>query len=149
MEGRGLNLLTKNKNVGGEGVGLREFTEKVRREGIFKPEDYRQTKDLTQLKNIIEEISDKSVKDPAKKLLDSVRDFRLGIDNMSAKSFLLGKNEDTIKKIGENFGRYMTTVYQKYEQKGLKFLTDFKTTDEMFKRSKRKYIDRIKLIILY
>jgi len=135
------NLLTKNKNVGGEGVGLREFTEKVRREGIFKPEDYRQTKDLTQLKNIIEEISDKSVKDPAKKLLDSVRDFRLGIDNMSAKSFLLGKNEDTIKKIGENFGRYMTTVYQKYEQKGLKFLTDFKTTDEMFKRSKRKYIE--------
>ena len=135
------NLLTKNKNVGGEGVGLREFTEKVRREGIFKPEDYRQTKDLTQLKNIIEEMSDKSVKDPAKKLLDSVRDFRLGIDNMSAKSFLLGKNEDTLKKIGENFGRYMTTVYQKYEQKGLKFLTDFKTTDEMFKRSKRKYIE--------
>ena len=35
----------------------------------------------------------------------------------------------------------MTTVYQKYEQKGLKFLTDFKTTDEMFKRSKRKYIE--------
>ena len=135
------NLLEKNKNVGGEGVGLREFTEKVRREGIFKPEDYRQTKDLTQLKNIIEEMSDKSVKDPAKKLLDSVRDFRLGIDNMSAKSFLLGKNEDTIKKIGENFGRYMTTVYLKYEQQGLKFLTDFKTTDEMFKRSKRKYVE--------
>ncbi len=138
------NLLTKNKNVGGEGVGLREFTEKVQKEGIFKPEDYIETKDLKQLKNIIANMSGKSGKEALKEadpLLNSLRDFRLGIDNMSAKSFLLGKNDDTLKKIGENFGRYMTTVYQKYEQKGLKFLTDFKTTDEMFKRSKRKYIE--------
>tara|TARA_B100000963_G_scaffold162382_1_gene141174 strand:- start:307 stop:4779 length:4473 start_codon:yes stop_codon:yes gene_type:complete len=138
------NLLRKNKDVGGKGVGLREFTEKVRREGIFKPEDYIETKDLTQLKNIIANMSGKSGKEALKEadpLLKSLRDFRLGVDNMSAKSFLLGKNDDSLKKIGENFGRYMTTVYQKYEQKGLKFLTDFKTTDEMFKRSKRKYIE--------
>ena len=138
------NLLIKNKDVGGKGVGLREFTEKVRREGIFKPEDYIETKDLTQLKNIIANMSGKSGKEALKEadpLLKSLKDFRLGVDNMSAKSFLLGKNDESLKKIGENFGRYMTTVYQKYEQKGLKFLTDFKVTDEMFKRSKRKYIE--------
>ena len=41
---------------------------------------------------------------------------------------------------------YLTTINVSgettpYVSKGLKFLTDFKTTDEMFKRSKRKYIE--------
>ena len=46
-------------------------------------------------------MSGKSGKEALKEadpLLKSLRDFRLGVDNMSAKSFLLGKNED-IKKL--------------------------------------------------
>ena len=35
----------------------------------------------------------------------------------------------------------MTTVYEKFEQKGLKFFDDFKTTNEMFTRSRRKYVE--------
>jgi hypothetical protein len=68
--------------------------------------------------------------------------MRQAVDNMSSKTYLLGADDDTLKRIGENFGRYMTTVYEKYETRGLSSLIfgSFKTTREMFNRSRRKYV---------
>jgi len=137
-------FVEKHKNIGGEGIGIEEFSNKVRREGIFTAADYEKTGDILKLENLLKEASGKTgdeLKTFVEPLTDSLFKMRRSIDNMSGKTYLLGKDEDTLKTIGQNFGRYMTTVYEKYETQGLKFFGSFKTTDEMFKRSRRKYVD--------
>ncbi len=137
------NFIEKNKNIGGEGIGIEEFSNKVRREGIFTIDDYQKTGDLSKVENLLKEASGKTgdeLKEFVEPLTKSLLTMRLSIDNMSGKTYLLGNNDETLKKIGDNFGRYMTTVYEKYETQGLKLFDNFKTTDEMFDRSRRKYV---------
>ena len=136
-------FIKKHKDIGGKGVGVDDLAEKVRREGIFKIDDYQKTKDLTQLEDILKKSSGVKGKDADKfvsPLIKSLQEMRLAVDNMSSRTYLLG-NTDTLDAVGNNFGRYITTVYEKFEQKGLKFFDDFKTTNEMFTRSRRKYVE--------
>ena len=136
-------FIEKHKDIGGKGVGVDDLAEKVRREGIFKIDDYQKTKDLTQLEDILKKSSGVKGKDADKfvsPLIKSLQEMRLAVDNMSSRTYLLG-NTDTLDAVGNNFGRYITTVYEKFEQKGLKFFDDFKTTNEMFTRSRRKYVE--------
>ena len=44
---------------------------------------------------------------------------------------------------GIKMGLEVAREYEKYEQQGLKFLDDFKTTNEMFTNSRKKYVDTI------
>ena len=136
-------FIEKHKNIGGKGVGVDDLAEKVRREGIFTIDDYQKTKDLTQLEDVLKKSSGVKGKDADKfvsPLIKSLQEMRLAVDNMSSRTYLLG-NTDTLDAVGNNFGRYITTVYEKFEQKGLKFFDDFKTTNEMFTRSRRKYVE--------
>ena len=136
-------FIEKHKDIGGKGVGVDDLAEKVRREGIFTIDDYQKTKDLTQLEDVLKKSSGVKGKDADKfvsPLIKSLQEMRLAVDNMSSRTYLLG-NTDTLDAVGNNFGRYMTTVYEKFEQKGLKFFDDFKTTNEMFTRSRRKYVE--------
>lgn len=137
------DFVKKHKNIGGEGVGIEEFSNKVRREGIFTIDDYAKTDEVLKLENLLKEASGKTgdeLKTFVEPLTNSLLEMRLAIDNMSGKTYLLGKDETTLKTIGQNFGRYMTTVYEKYETQGLKLFDNFKTTREMFNRSRRKYV---------
>jgi hypothetical protein len=139
-------FVEKYKNIGGEGIGIEEFADKVRREGIFTRADYETTGDVLKLQNLLKEASGKTgdeLKSFIEPLTDSLINMRQAVDNMSSKTYLLGADDDTLKKIGENFGRYMTTVYEKYETRGLSSLifSQFKTTDEMFNRSKTLYVN--------
>jgi len=136
-------FVEKHKNIGGEGVGIEEFADKVRREGIFTRADYETTGDVLKLQNLLKEASGKTgdeLKSFIEPLTNSLINMRQAIDNMSSKTYLLGSNEETLKKIGQNFGRYMTTVYEKFETQGIRLFDDFKTTREMFNRSRRKYV---------
>ena len=138
-------FVEKHKNIGGEGIGIEEFADKVRREGIFTRADYETTGDVLKLQNLLKEASGKTgdeLKSFVEPLTDSLINMRQAVDNMSSKTYLLGADDDTLKRIGENFGRYMTTVYEKYETKGLSSLIfgEFKTTREMWNRSRRKYV---------
>ena len=138
-------FVEKHKNIGGEGVGIEELADKVRREGIFTRVDYETTGDVLKLQNLLKEASGKTgdeLKSFIEPLTDSLINMRQAVDNMSSKTYLLGADDDTLKRIGENFGRYMTTVYEKYETRGLSSLIfgSFKTTREMFNRSRRKYV---------
>ena len=136
-------FVEKHKDIGGKGVGVDDLAEKVRREGIFTIKDYQKTKDLRQLEDILKKSSGVKGKDAdefVSPLIKSLQEMRLAVDNMSSRTYLLGKT-DTLDAVGNNFGRYITTVYEKFEQKGLKFFDDFKTTNEMFTRSRRKYVE--------
>jgi hypothetical protein len=136
-------FVEKHKNIGGEGVGIEELADKVRREGIFTRVDYETTGDVLKLQNLLKEASGKTgdeLKSFIEPLTDSLINMRQAVDNMSSKTYLLGTNEETLKKIGQNFGRYMTTVYEKFETQGIRLFDDFKTTREMFNRSRRKYV---------
>lgn len=136
-------FVEKHKDIGGKGVGVDDLAEKVRREGIFTIKDYQKTKDLRQLEDILKKSSGVKGKDAdefVSPLIKSLQEMRLAVDNMSSRTYLLG-NTDTLDAVGNNFGRYITTVYEKFEQKGLKFFDDFKTTNEMFTRSRRKYVE--------
>jgi len=136
-------FVEKHKNIGGEGVGIEKFADKVRREGIFTRADYESTGDVLKLQNLLKEASGKTgdeLKSFIEPLTDSLINMRQAVDNMSSKTYLLGSNEETLKKIGQNFGRYMTTVYEKFETQGIRLFDDFKTTREMFNRSRRKYV---------
>ena len=136
-------FIEKHKDIGGKGVGVDDLAEKVRREGIFTIDDYQKTKDLKQLEDILKKSSGVKGKDAdefVSPLIKSLQEMRLAVDNMSSRTYLLG-NTDTLDAVGNNFGRYITTVYEKFEQKGLKFFDDFKTTNEMFTRSRRKYVE--------
>ena len=136
-------FIEKHKDIGGKGVGVDDLAEKVRREGIFTIDDYQKTKDLRQLEDILKKSSGVKGKDAdefVSPLIKSLQEMRLAVDNMSSRTYLLG-NTDTLDAVGNNFGRYITTVYEKFEQKGLKFFDDFKTTNEMFTRSRRKYVE--------
>ena len=141
--GRLNKFIEKHKDIGGKGVGVDDLAEKVRREGIFTIDDYQKTKDLRQLEDILKKSSGVKGKDAdefVSPLIKSLQEMRLAVDNMSSRTYLLG-NTDTLDAVGNNFGRYITTVYEKFEQKGLKFFDDFKTTNEMFTRSRRKYVE--------
>ena len=137
-------FVEKHKDIGGKGVGIEDFAEKVRRDGIFNIKDYQKTKELKQLEDVLKKSSGVKGKDAdefASPLIKSLQEMRLAIDNMSSKTYLLGDKSETLDAIGNNFGRYMTTIYEKYEQQGLKFLDDFKTTNEMFTNSRKKYVE--------
>ena len=136
-------FIEKHKDIGGKGIGVEDLAEKVRREGIFTVDDYQKTKELTQLENILKKSSGIKSKEADKfvsPLIKSLQEMRLAVDNMSSRTYLLG-NKETLDAVGNNFGRYMTTVYEKYEQQGLKFFDDFKTTNEMFTNSRKKYVE--------
>jgi len=137
------DFVEQHKNIGGEGVGIEDFADKVRREGIFTRADYETTGEVLKLENLLKEASGKTgdeLKSFVEPLTDSLINMRQAVDNMSSKTYLLGADEETLKKIGQNFGRYMTTVYEKFETQGIKLFDDFKTTREMFNRSRRKYV---------
>ena len=117
--------------------GIEEMVRKFNEKGMFTREDYGSTKALDRILATVEKVGGPGRgRANAARFKEAVISMRMAGDNMSgiawANPNVKQEIRDTIKN---NFGRYMTRVYRRYEQKGFMGFFKFKPTAQMFKRS--------------
>ena len=118
---------------------IEDLSKSISEKGAFTVKDYVEIgKESDAFKKILDKV--KSVGGDSTKLRDAIVNARLSIDNMSSRLYLQNLDGETAKGIADNFGRYTTTVYQGFEQKGLLGFNKYKPTEEIIERSKEKYV---------
>jgi len=118
---------------------IEDLSKSISEKGAFTVKDYVEIgKESDAFKKILDKV--KSVGGDSTKLRDAIINARLSIDNMSSRLYLQNLDGETAKGIADNFGRYTTTVYQGFEQKGLLGFNKYKPTEEIIERSKEKYV---------
>ena len=134
-----LEVNSKKEILKSKVPNIEDLSKSISEKGAFTVKDYVEIgKESDAFKKILDKV--KSVGGDSTKLRDAIINARLSIDNMSSRLYLQNLDGETAKGIADNFGRYTTTVYQGFEQKGLLGFNKYKPTEEIIERSKEKYV---------
>ena len=134
-----LEVNSKKEILKSKVPNIEDLSKSISEKGAFTVKDYVEIgKESDAFKKILDKV--KSVGGDSTKLRDAIVNARLSIDNMSSRLYLQNLDGETAKGIADNFGRYTTTVYQGFEQKGLLGFNKYKPTEEIIERSKEKYV---------
>ena len=134
-----LEVNSKKEILKSQVPNIEDLSKSISEKGAFTVKDYVEIgKESDAFKKILDKV--KSVGGDSTKLRDAIINARLSIDNMSSRLYLQNLDGETAKGIADNFGRYTTTVYQGFEQKGLLGFNKYKPTEEIIERSKEKYV---------
>jgi len=117
--------------------GIEEMVKRFNEKGMFTIEDYGSTKALDRVLAAVERAGGSGRgRQNAARMKEAILNMRMAGDNMSGLAYANPNVKQEIREvIKNNFGRYMTKVYRRYEQKGFMGFFKFKPTEQMFRRS--------------
>jgi len=121
---------------------IETLKDEVRSKGIFTIDDYRVTPQLKKNLDIIRQYGGSETSD---KIGEQLIRVRMGVDNLSGMLYGKPVSREMERSIGNNFGRYLNSVYRSQEGKkltGYQILDQYKVTADEMARGVDKYVDQ-------
>ena len=112
--------------------------EKISPKAKFVKSDYQLTRELEDIKKLVEESAGK--KGAAQPLINSILRVRRDIDNMSLTTLGLGLPDDLVKTIKQNIGGYFTTEYKIFNR--FMPLRKYKVTGEQYNNAIKLFVEQ-------